>query len=106
LFLDTVDEALKNREYEEFNCGLDTKVKLDLYKSFCKEIEFKIYLQGVGDPGTRLMFKFRSGINGLNEELGVNTMIGSVNYVVMIVKAWCMSYGSVLYMIALEILSW
>ena len=28
------------------------------------------------------MFKFRSGINGLNEELGVNTMIGSVNYVV------------------------
>ena len=43
------------------------------------------------------MFKFRSGINGLNEELGVNTMIGSVNYVVMIVKAWCMSYGSVLY---------
>ena len=52
------------------------------------------------------MFKFRSGINGLNEELGVNTLIGSVNYVVMIVKAWCMSYGSVLYMIALEILSW
>ncbi len=23
---------------------------------FCKEIEFKNYLQGVGDPGTRLMF--------------------------------------------------
>ena len=30
----------------------------------------KNYLQGVGDPGTRLMFKFRSGTNGLNEELG------------------------------------
>ena len=28
------------------------------------------YLQGVGDPGTRLLFKFRSGTNGLNEELG------------------------------------
>ena len=28
-------------------------------------------MQGVGDPGsTRLMFKFRSGANGLNEELG------------------------------------
>ena len=30
----------------------------------------KNYLQGVGDPGTRLMFKFRLGTNGLNEELG------------------------------------
>ena len=28
------------------------------------------YLQGVGDPGTRLLFKFRSGTNDLNEELG------------------------------------
>ena len=37
--------------------------------SFCKEIEFKNYLQGVGDPGTRLMLKFRLGTNGLNEGL-------------------------------------
>ena len=37
---------------------------------FCKEIEFKNYLRGVGDPGTHLLFKFRSGTNGLNEELG------------------------------------
>ena len=28
--------------------------------SFCKDIEFINDLQGVGDPGTRLMFKFRS----------------------------------------------
>ena len=48
----------------------NSKVKLSLYKSFCKEIEFKNYLQGFGDPGARLMFKFRSGTNGLNEELG------------------------------------
>ena len=27
-------------------------------------------LEGVGDSGTRLTFKFRSGTNGLNEELG------------------------------------
>ena len=70
LFLDTVDEALRDREYKDFNDSLNTKVKLNLYKSFCKEIEFKNYLQGVGDPGTRLLFKFRSGTNGLNEELG------------------------------------
>ena len=56
--------------YKDFNDSLNTKVKLNLYKSFCKEIEFKNYLQGVGDPGTRLLFKFRSGTNGLNEELG------------------------------------
>ena len=61
LFLDTVDEALRDREYKDFNDSLNTKVKLNLYKSFCKEIEFKNYLQGVGDPGTRLLFKFRSG---------------------------------------------
>ena len=29
-----------------------------------------IYLLGVGDAGTRILFKFRSGTHGLNEELG------------------------------------
>ena len=56
LFLETVDEALRNKEYTDFNDGLNSNVKLSLYKSFCKEIEFKNYLQGVGDPGTRWMF--------------------------------------------------
>ena len=28
------------------------------------------YLRGVSDAGTRLLFKFRSGTHGLNEELG------------------------------------
>ena len=46
-------------------------IKLNsLQTSFCKEREFKNYLQGVGDPGTQLMFMFPSGTNGLNEELG------------------------------------
>ena len=44
LFLETVDEALRNREYTDFNDGLNSKVKLSLYKSFCKEIEIKNYL--------------------------------------------------------------
>ena len=30
-------------------------------------MEFKKYLRGVGDVGTRLLFKFRSGTHGLNE---------------------------------------
>ena len=33
-------------------------------------MEFKKYLRGVGDAGTRLLFKFRSGTHGLNEEMG------------------------------------
>ena len=33
-------------------------------------MEFKKYLRGVDDAGTRLLFKFRSGTHGLNEELG------------------------------------
>ena len=33
-------------------------------------VEFKKYLHGVSDAGTRLLFKFMSGTHGLNEELG------------------------------------
>ena len=33
-------------------------------------MKFRKYLQGVGCPGTQLMFKFRSGTNALNKELG------------------------------------
>ena len=58
---------IKSRRFEE---GLNTKVKLDIYKRFCKSVEFKKYLHGVCDVGSRLMFKFRLGMNGLNEELG------------------------------------
>ena len=53
-----------------FEEGLNTKVKLTLYKTFGKAIEFKKYLHGVADAGSRLLFKFRSGTHGLNEELG------------------------------------
>ena len=41
-----------------------------MYKKFGKRVEFKKCLHGVGDAGTRLLFKFRSGTHGLNEELG------------------------------------
>ena len=33
-------------------------------------IEFKKYLHGVADVGSRLVFKFQSGTHGLNEVLG------------------------------------
>ena len=41
-----------------------------MYKAFSKEVEFKKYVHGVSDAGNRLLFKFRSGTHGLNEELG------------------------------------
>ena len=50
--------------------GIDSKVKLSLYRTFCKAVEFKVYLHRECDTGSRLMFKFRSGTHGLNEELG------------------------------------
>jgi len=46
LFLERVDEALRYREYKDFNDDLKSEVKLSLYKSFCKEIEFKKLLAG------------------------------------------------------------
>ena len=45
-------------------------MKLTLYKRFGKEVQFKKYLHGLSDAGTRLLSKFRSGTHGLNEELG------------------------------------
>ena len=33
-------------------------------------MEFKKYHRGVSDAGTRLLFKFRSEMHGLNEEFG------------------------------------
>ena len=70
LFLSNVNESVSNSESKKYVEGLNSKVKLELYKAFGKEVEFKRYLHGVSDAGTRLLFKFRSGTHGLNEELG------------------------------------
>ncbi len=95
---------MESREYKDFNDGLNSKVELKLYKSFfCRIIELKNYLQGVGDPGTRLLFKVRSSTNGLNDELGRHRGKNddrTVSYVGMNVKVSCMYSGSVLHMIA------
>ena len=50
--------------------GLNSKIKLELYKTLGKKVEFKRYLHGVSDARTRLLFICRSGTHGLNEELG------------------------------------
>ena len=70
LFLSNVNECVSNSESKKYVEGLNSKVKLELYKAVSKEVEFKRYLHGVSDAGTRLLFKFRSGTHGFNEELG------------------------------------
>ena len=67
LFLSNVNESVSKKYVE----GLNSKVKLELYKTFAKEVQFKRYHHGVSDAGTRLLFTFRSGTHGLNEELGI-----------------------------------
>ena len=46
------------------------KSKLRVYREFKKDFECKKYLHGVSDMGSKLSFRFGSGTNGLNEELG------------------------------------
>ena len=69
-FMASVEECISERESRKFEEGLNTEVKLDMYKRFGKSVEFKKYLHGICDAGSRLLFKFRSGTHGLNEELG------------------------------------
>ena len=63
-----VEECISERESRKFEEGLNTKVKLDMYKRFGTSV--KKYLHGICDAGSRLLFKCRSGTHGLNEELG------------------------------------
>ena len=71
-FMACVEECISERESMKYEEGLNTKVKLVIYKRFGKSIEIKKYLHGISicDAGSRLLFKFRSGTHGLNEELG------------------------------------
>ena len=64
-FLALVEESIGESESRKFMEGL---VKLALYKTFGKEVQFKEYLHGMSDAGTRLLLKFRSGMHRLNEE--------------------------------------
>ena len=43
---------------------LNGKIKLELYKTFGKEVEFKRYTHGISDAGTTLLFRFRLGTHG------------------------------------------
>ena len=63
-YLACIDECISKRECRKL------EERLTMYEKFGKKVEFKKYLHGVREAGTRLLFKFRSGTHGLNEELG------------------------------------
>ena len=63
-FLALVDKSIKESNRCQFLKGLNNKTKLTIYKTFGREVKFKHYLNGVGDVGTRLLFKLRSGMHG------------------------------------------
>ena len=50
-FTACIEDDLREREAEEFRKGLDSKVKLDLYRRFGGKREFKKYLHGHSDEG-------------------------------------------------------
>ena len=58
--LSIVGDCINDSKTRKFEEGLNSKVKLSLYKTFNKVVEFKEYLHGVSDAASRLMFKFRS----------------------------------------------
>ena len=64
-----MNECVSTRGSKEYVEGLNSKVKLQLYKTFGKEVYFKTYLHG-DITRTGFLFKFWSGTHGLNEELG------------------------------------
>ena len=49
------EEGISERESRRFEKGLNTQVKLDIYKQFGKSVEFKKYLHGICDAGNILV---------------------------------------------------
>ena len=46
------------------------KSKLRVHRELKEDFECKKYLHRVSEMGSKLLFRFRSGTHGLNEELG------------------------------------
>ena len=49
-----VDECISERKSRNFEEGLNTKDKLDIYKWFGKIVEFKKFIHGICDARSKL----------------------------------------------------
>ena len=52
-FSELLGFSIREREAKEFGKGLNSKVKLDVYRRFSGKREFKKYLHGHSDEGAR-----------------------------------------------------
>ena len=66
----SINNAFKNFFISSLHSGMCKKSKLRVYRELKEDFECKKYLHGVSDMGSKLLFRFRSGTHGLNEELG------------------------------------
>ena len=64
-----MNECVSTSGSNEYVEGSNSNVKLELYKTLGKEVEFKRYFHGISDAGSRLLL---SGTHSLNEELGTH----------------------------------
>ena len=72
------------------------KSKLRVYRELTEDFECKKY--GVSDMGSKLLFRFRSGTHGLNEELSRhssrNSIVKLVSFVSVSANLYSMFYGN------------
>ena len=55
------------------------KSKLRVHRELKEDFQSKKYLHRVSEMGSKLLFRFRSGTHGLNEEVGRHTCITRTN---------------------------
>ena len=65
-----INDEFKNFVISSLHSGTCKKSKLSVHRDLKEDLEFKKFLHGVSDMGSKLLFRFRSGTHGLNEELG------------------------------------
>ena len=65
----SINNAFKIFVISSLQSGM-CKNKLRVCRELTEDFKCKKYLHGVSDMGSKLLFRFRSGTHGLNEELG------------------------------------
>ena len=68
--LTNIDKVYMDYITSNLHASMCEKNKLRVYRELKEVFECKKYLYGVPDMGSKLLFRFRSGTHGLNEELG------------------------------------
>ena len=68
--LTNIDKVYMDYVTSNLHASMCEKNKLRVYRELKEVFKCQKYLYGVPDMGSKLLFRFRSGTHGLNEELG------------------------------------